>query len=93
VSADQGWVTTVSALPNTDWASHEEEELIDFTCGIMSIREPSTVLSKRPDLEAFLARVDGLGTRALGPPSEDLINMLLGLAGAATFQNAPGSGR
>jgi Caspase domain len=85
------WVGVVSALQNTDWAFYEEEEQVDFTFGIMSIREPNTILPNRPDLEAFLVRVDGLRTRALGPtPLEDRINMLLGLAGAATFQNRAG---
>jgi hypothetical protein len=84
-------VGTVSAIQNTDWAFYEEEDQVDFTFRIMSIREPSTILPNRPDLEAFLVRVDGLRTRALGSnPLEDRINMLLGLAGAATFQNRAG---
>jgi hypothetical protein len=85
------WVGTVAAIQNTDWSFYEEEEPIDFTCGIMSIREPNTILPNRPNLEAFLVRVDSLRTRALGPtPPEDRMNMLLGLAGAATFQNRAG---
>lgn len=82
------WVGTLSAIQDTDWAFYEEEQPIDFTFRTMSIREPNGISPNRPDLEAFLARVDGLRARALGPtPPEDFINMLLGLAGAATFQN------
>lgn len=85
------WLGTVSSIASTDWAFYEEEDPIDFGLGIMSIREPSKILSNRPELEAFLIRVDGLRTRALGPsPLECRTNMLLGLAGAATFQNRAG---
>jgi hypothetical protein len=62
-------VGTLSAIQDTDWAFYEEEQLIDFTFGTMSIREPNGILPNRPDLAAFLSRVDGLRARALGPNS------------------------
>jgi len=86
-----GLVTTLAAIRNTDWAFYEEEEPIDSTVRTMSTREPSTIFPRRNDLEALLARADGLRTRALGAtPDEDRTNMLVGLAGAATFQNRAG---
>lgn len=81
----------LSAIRDTDWAFYEEEAPVDFTFGTMSIREPSAILPNRPSLDAFLTRVEGLRRRAIGPnPPEDRINTLLGLAGAATFQNRAG---
>ncbi|MGE0871408.1 MAG: caspase domain-containing protein [Kofleriaceae bacterium] len=85
------WIDRLSTIKDTDWAFYEEEASLDFTCRTMSIREPSAILPKRPELVAFTTRVEELRSRRLGPtPTEDRMNMLLGLSGAAHFQNRAG---
>jgi hypothetical protein len=85
------WIDRLAAIKDTDWAFYEEEAPIDFAYRTMSIREPSAILPNRPALLAFTTRIEELLGRQLGPtPAEDRTNMLLGLSGAAHFQNRAG---
>jgi hypothetical protein len=70
---------------------YEEEDPVDFALQTMSIREPSAILADRAALNAFSTRVEEVRRRPLGPTLiEDRMNMLLGLSGAAHFQNRAG---
>jgi hypothetical protein len=91
-AAEMGrWIERLSAIRGIDWAFYEEEGPVDFALHTMSIREPSAILPDRAALLAFTTRIDEVRRRPLGPtPTEDRMNMLFGLSGAAHFQNRAG---